>query len=85
MRLMPPILGLLIAYVSDMLLSPELTVQAQYNFGGVDFDKEVDLIGFNPEQLVLVLLARLSSGLLGMLIPLLASLKRNPVRDLRED
>lgn len=83
--LLAALLGLLVAYVADVMLAPELTAQAQYGFGGVDMTKEFSLIGFNQEQLTVVLIACLGSGLLGMVIPLLASLKRNPMRDLREN
>lgn len=78
-------LGLLGAYIINQQFAPTLTAQAQYGFGGIDMSKEINLIGFDQQQLVLILGACLVTGLLSMIVPLLGNVRRNPIKDMRED
>lgn len=78
-------IGWLGAYIADQRFAPPLTVQAQYGFGGLDMTKEVNLIGFDQQQLLLILIACFATGLLSMIIPLVGNVRRSPIRDMREE
>lgn len=78
-------IGALGAYIVDRLYAPDLTVQAQYGFGALDLTKQVNLIGIDYQQLGLVLVACLVTGLLSVIIPLLRNVRRNPIRDMRDE
>ena len=78
-------IGYLGAYITNQQLAPSLTTQAQYGFGGIDMTKEVNLIGFDQQQLMLILMACLATGLLSMIIPLIGNVRRSPIRDMREE
>lgn len=78
-------IGVLGAYIIDRLYAPDLTVQAQYGFGALDLTKQVSLIGIDYQQLGLVLVACLATGLLSVIIPLLRNVRRNPIRDMRDE
>lgn len=78
-------IGYLGAYIANRQLAPLLTTQAQYGFGGIDITKEVNLIGFDYQQLTLILVACLATGLLSMVIPLIGNVRRSPIRDMREE
>lgn len=77
-------IGFASAYTVDQILSPTLTAQAQYGFGGLDMTKEVNLIGHDRQQLSLVLLSCLTTGAIATLIPLISNVRRSPIRDMRE-
>ena len=78
-------LGCLGAYVVNEKFAPNLTAQAQYGFGGIDLSKEVNLMSIDQQQLGLLLIACLATGLLSMLIPLMRNVRRSPIRDMREE
>ena len=78
-------LGWLGAYILHRQLSPELTTQAQYGFGGLDMEKAVNLVGFDWSQLGYILLACFLTGLISTIIPLLRNVRRNPIRDMRDE
>lgn len=77
--------GYIGAYIINQQLSPALTVQAQYGFGGLDMTKEVSLIGFDQQQTLLILAVCLTTGLISVVIPLIGNMRRNPVRDMRKE
>lgn len=83
--LLAGILGFIGAYVVDQQLAPTLTAQAQYAFGGLDLAKKIGLIGFDNRQLLIVFVACFVTGLFSMIIPLLGNVRRNPLRDMREE
>lgn len=78
-------IGYLGAYIVNEKFASNLTVQAQYGFGGIDLSKEVSLIGVDQQQLSLLLFACFVTGLLSMVIPLLRNVRRSPIRDMREE
>lgn len=78
-------LGVLSAYIANLKLAPVLTAQAQYGFGGIDLSKQVTLMGVDLQQLGILAIACLVTGLLGMIIPLARNVRRSPIRDLREE
>lgn len=78
-------IGFLCAFIVNQWIGPNLTMQAQYSFGGLDLSKRVDLISANWQQIGMILLVCFAAGLCGALIPLLRNIRRNPIRDLREE
>ena len=76
-------LGLLISFFIDKMFAEQITAQALYVFGLNDLEKEFHLLGFNQWQLIGILLACPLAGLLGMVVPLLRNVRRNPIEDLR--
>ncbi len=79
------VIGFVGAYVANQQFAPALTAQAQYGFGGLDMTKTIDLIGFDYQQLLLLIAACLATGLLSMIIPLVGNVRRSPIRDMREE
>lgn len=78
-------IGWLGAYITNHQFAPTLTAQAQYGFGGLDMTKEVSLIGFDQQQLLIIIAACLVTGILSMVIPLMGNVRRSPIRDMREE
>ncbi len=78
-------IGWIGAYSIDNYFAPELTAHAQYGFGGLDLSKEVSLIGFNWQQLSLILVACFATGMLSILLPLVRNVRRSPIRDMRKE
>ena len=73
------------AYIANQRFSPDLTAQAQYGFGGLDMTKEISLIGIDQQQLLIVLVACIATGILSSILPLLLNVRRSPIRDMREE
>lgn len=73
------------AYIANQQLSSGLTAQAQYGFGGLDMTREVTLIGIDQQQLFVLLIACVTTGILSSIIPLLLNIRRSPIRDMREE
>ena len=78
-------IGFATATVADHTLSPDLTARAQYAFGGLDTAKQFTLIGVDAHQLTLIVVACMITGLLSVIMPLALNVRRNPIRDMRED
>lgn len=79
------VIGWLGAYVADRQFASQLTAQAQYGFGGLDMTKSVSLLGVDLQQQLFILVACLLAGLVGAVAPLLFNVRRNPMRDMREE
>lgn len=79
------VIGVVGAYIVNERFASGLTAQAQYDFGGFDMTREVRLIGVDEQQLGVLLVACLATGLLSAIIPLLRNVRRSPIRDMREE
>lgn len=73
------------ASILNQRFSSDLTAQAQYGFGGLDMTKEISLIGVDQEQLLILLVACIATGILSSIVPLLLNVRRSPIRDMREE
>jgi hypothetical protein len=78
-------IGMVAAYFVDQTFAPDLTAQAQYNFGGLDLEKRVSLAGVNLQQLGLIVPACFATGVLSMIVPLVRNVRRSMIRDMREE
>jgi hypothetical protein len=77
--------GLGIALLIDAKLSPTLSIQAVLAFNSPNADKAFHLIGFNLIDLVGIFLFAVATGLISAILPLLTNLRRNPIKDMREE
>ena len=76
--------GVLVALLAHNALWLETTVQAQLALGLTDASQRFTYIGVS-EKLVIVCGAVLVAGLIGMLLPLMRNVRRNPIRDMRDE
>lgn len=60
------------------------TVQAQLALGVADTTERFSYVGFSPKVLV-VLAMIVISGLIGMTLPLIRNIRRNPIKDMRDE
>lgn len=79
------LIGFTAAYIVNEKYAPALTARAQYDFNDLAMSKSVDLIGLYMEQVAVIIIACLATGLLASVLPLLRNLGRNPIRDMREE
>ena len=77
-------LGALLALLAHNALWLDTTVQAQLALGLTDASQRFNYFGVS-ERLLIICGAVLASGLLGMLIPLARNVRRNPIRDMRDE
>ncbi len=79
------VVGLAFALYADHRWSTEATVHALTAYNAHDLNKTFSLYGWHtPNVLVIVGLA-LAAGLLSAAFPLLRNLRRNPIRDMRDE
>lgn len=76
--------GVLVALLAHNAFWLETTVQAQLALGLTDVSQRFTYIGVS-EKLVIVCGAVLSAGFIGMLLPLMRNVRRNPIRDMRDE
>lgn len=77
--------GLVLALVANHRWGPGVTAQAVVAYNAQDLSKTFNLYTFYwPDMLLLVGLA-LAAGLLSAVFPLFRNLRRNPIRDMRDD
>lgn len=77
--------GLLLALLAHNRWSAEATIQAITAYNSQDLDKTFPLYAFYiPDILILIGLA-LAAGVLSAALPLFRNLRRNPIRDMRDD
>jgi hypothetical protein len=78
-------MGLIMAVVAHNRWAEGLTVQALVAYNAQDLSRTVDLYSFYlPDMLYLVGLA-LAGGIFSAIFPLIRNLRRNPIRDMRDD
>ena len=78
-------IGFACAHILDNQFSLDLTAQAQYSFGGLDLAKRINLVGYDWNQLYIIIAACLATGLLCVVLPLIRNVRRSPIQDMREE
>ena len=73
-----------VAVLINNALWLETTLQAQLALGTTDTTQHFSYIGFTPKVLI-VLAMIVISGLLGMILPLIRNIRRNPIKDMRDE
>jgi hypothetical protein len=79
------LIGLGLAVIIESKLSPTLSIQAVLAFNSPNADKAFHLIGLNLLDLAGIYLFAVATGLLSAILPLLTNLRRNPIKDMREE
>lgn len=77
--------GLIIAATVDHFFWAEATIQAQLLMGASDDTRQFHFFGIPLQAIGVVLLVALGSGLLSMLWPLVRNVRRNPIKDMRDE
>lgn len=79
------VLGFVISLIADAKWSESLTYQALLAYNVQDLDKTLHLYGLHLPHMLTLTGVVLGVGLLSASIPLIRSLRRNPIRDMRDD
>lgn len=79
------LLGGALAYILDYYQSPGATVGAQLAFGSSDLTREFHIVGLNGPELLFIVAVIFATGLISMILPLLRNIRRNPIRDMRDE
>lgn len=79
------ILGFTLAYVLNDRYTAELSVEALTIFNSQDLNRQFILIGVNTGQLLQLVAIILGAALLSAILPLINNLKRNPIKDMRDE
>lgn len=79
------LLGLALAFVLNYYISPDATAGAQLMFGSSDLEKQFIFYGFASVELLYVVGLVFLTGLISMILPLLRNVRRNPIRDMRDE
>ncbi|HTH72425.1 MAG TPA: ABC transporter permease [Candidatus Pristimantibacillus sp.] len=77
--------GLTLAMVANHHWSPEATVQAILAYNSQDLNKSFNLYALYVPDLLILTGLSLAAGMLSTSFPLIRNLRRNPIRDMRDD
>ena len=77
--------GAVTASIINNHYSSKLTLEALVAFNAADLTRRFSLFGVNALQLIIIVGLVLVSGLLSAVIPLLSNIRRNPMRDMRDE
>lgn len=78
-------LGLIGSSLISSRLSEQMTTQAILATNSIDSSIRFSLVGFSPVYLGMLVGAILVVGLLAIVLPLLRNLRRNPIKDMRDE
>ncbi len=79
------VIALSIGWIVNTLHQDDFTIQALYLFNSNNFDIKASFIGWNWPIIGLIYSLIVASGLVSLIIPLLLSIKRNPINDMRSE
>ncbi len=79
------VLGFVLANILNARYTSELSVEALTIFNSQDLDRKFVLIGVNTAQLMQLVAIILGAALLSAILPLINNLKRNPIKDMRDE
>lgn len=79
------VLGSSLAVIVQVLYAEEATTATQLAFGAVDSTKQFSFIGLQNWYLPAILSIILVVGLVAVILPLLRNIRRNPIRDMRDE
>lgn len=78
-------LGSIGAKIINNIYSQDLSINAIITYNAADTSKEFLLFGVNPLHLLIILGLIIASGIVSALLPLLTNMRRNPIRDMRDE
>lgn len=79
------ILGLGLAFAVEWWMSAETTSAAQLTFGVTDMSKTFHFFGLNSVYTLVIPASIIAAALVAMIIPLLRNVRRNPIKDMRDE
>jgi len=79
------LVGAALALYIDATMHESLSLQAVVVFNSSDLTREFRLLGIELRDAVMIAAAVIVAGLASALIPLLTNVRRNPIRDMRDD
>lgn len=77
--------GVVVAGVGNYIYGGEITAQALLSFGSNDMSRVFSLIGIKLQDMLIVIGLALIAAMVGSIIPLLRNVRRNPIRDMRDE
>jgi hypothetical protein len=77
--------GLVAAMVTQRYFAEEITVQALVAYNARDLNQTFSLFGFYWPDLLFLTAIAIGIGLVSVAIPLIRNVRRNPIRDMRDD
>ena len=77
-------IGLVLSKIGDAHFWRLATAQAKLAFGGADTSQTFHFFGYS-QRVWLVAVTAIGAGLLGAIFPLLRNVRRNPIKDMREE
>lgn len=77
--------GFILASIADTQWSSELTVKALVAYNAQDLDKQIHLYGFELKDMLYLVGFTFLAGLISAVLPLASNLRRNPIRDMRDE
>ena len=79
------LLGTILALAAHYWLAPNITIQALVVFAAQDLNLKFSLISLNSLYLLYLPLLIIGISLLAMIFPMLTSIRRNPIQDMRQE
>lgn len=79
------VIGTVGAEVLNYRFSPELSVSAVLTYNAHDVHKQFVVVGFSPLYLAVIVGMIVGSALVSAVIPLVLNMRRNPIRDMRDE
>lgn len=79
------LLGLVFALIMNARFGPEVTLHALVAYNAQDLNKTFTLYGFYGRDILYLFGLAILAGLISALLPLVRNLRRNPIRDMRDD
>lgn len=77
--------GYILAQIAQTRWGTQFTVKALVAYNAQDLSREFRLYTWYLQDLVYILLAALSAGLVSTIFPLIRNIRRNPIRDMRDE
>ncbi len=78
-------LGALGAYLISQRFAADMSTTAVIAYNAADINKKFTLFGVDPQYILLVFGLVIAAALLSTLLPLLTNVRRNPIRDMRDE
>ena len=79
------LIGFVAASIADSRWSAGLSIDALVAYNAQDLTRQVSLFGMNGGQLLLILGLVVVASLASAIVPLLTNIRRNPIRDMRDE
>lgn len=78
-------LGLILALAVEVWIGKEATLATRYAYAATETDASFHFLGLFAPQVLLVIAAIIIFGMVAAVIPMIASARRNPINDMRND